>query len=139
MSLTEFQRQLLRLIASNRKASGESYVAGGVALNSWLQAHRISRDIDLFHDTDEALRVSWELDRGVLVANGFRVDTVREAPAFVEAIVIGPTDDRMLVQWVRDSAYRFFPLLEMPAHDQPSDHLALAARFAWRRVGEESA
>jgi hypothetical protein len=36
-------------------ASGESYVAGRVALNERLGAPRLSRDVDLFHDTESAL------------------------------------------------------------------------------------
>lgn len=54
MPLTELQRTVCRLIAANRIASGESYVAGGVALNELIGAARLSRDIDLFHDTDAA-------------------------------------------------------------------------------------
>ena len=34
MALTEFQRTICHLIAGQRIASGESYVAGGVALNT---------------------------------------------------------------------------------------------------------
>lgn len=112
MSLTVFQRELCRLIAANRRQSGESYVAGGVALNALLGGQRVSRDLDLFHDTDEALRVSWARDRVLLDSHGFRVEVLREAPSFVEAIVTGSRGDRLAVQWVRDSAFRFFPLLE---------------------------
>ena len=38
MAATAFQQQLCRLIATSRRRSGESYVAGGVALNTLLQA-----------------------------------------------------------------------------------------------------
>ena len=58
MALTEFQRTVCRLIAKNRLVTEGSYVAGGAALNTLLDAPRLSRDIDLFHDTVEALRVS---------------------------------------------------------------------------------
>jgi hypothetical protein len=51
MALTQLQRAICRLIAGNRIDSGESYVAGGVALNELIAAPRISRDIDLFHDS----------------------------------------------------------------------------------------
>ena len=54
MALTEFQRDILRLLAPSR-LERESYVAGGVALNTQLLAPRRSRDIDLFHDTIEAV------------------------------------------------------------------------------------
>ena len=55
MALTEYQRSVCRLLAGNRIRSGESYVAGGAALNELLRAPRLSRDIDLFHDTEQAL------------------------------------------------------------------------------------
>ena len=58
MALTEFQRSVCRLIARSRIASGESYVAGGAALNELLAAPRVSRDMDLFHDTQSALEAS---------------------------------------------------------------------------------
>ena len=55
MAVTEFQRSICRLIADHRKRSGVSYVAGGVALNLLLEATRLSRDIDIFHDAEEAV------------------------------------------------------------------------------------
>jgi hypothetical protein len=86
-------------------------VAGGAALNELLHAPRLSRDIDLFHDTESALDASWNADRELLVSNGFTVKALRERSSFVEAEVIR-AGDSVLLQWVRDSAYRFFPLLE---------------------------
>ena len=111
MALTPFQEKVCRLIARNRIASGESYIAGGVALNMALDAPRLSRDIDIFHDSAEALQVSWEQDRVLLEEQGFRVDIVREAQAYVEAVV-REKDNQVLLQWLRDSAFRFFPLME---------------------------
>jgi len=111
MAATAFQRQLCRLIARSRRDSGDSYVAGGVALNTLLQAPRISRDIDLFHDTDEALRTSWKNDRDVLTRDGYSLDVIREAPAYVE-VLVSKGADRVIVQWLRESAFRFFPLVE---------------------------
>src|SRR5438309_1920859 len=58
MPLTEFQRTICRLIARQRLESGESYVAGAAALNALTGAERISRDIDLFHDTSGAVALS---------------------------------------------------------------------------------
>ena len=113
MALTDFQRRICRLIAGQRIASGESYVAGGVALNEFLASPRLSRDIDLFHDSAAALDVSWHEDRALLLAHGFAVRTVRERPALVEAEV-SHGSDAVLMEWVRDSTFRFFPLV---AHD----------------------
>lgn len=111
MALTDFQRSVCKLIARSRVASGESYVAGGAALNELLAAPRLSRDVDLFHDTETALDASWRADRTLLEENGFVVRPVRERPSFVEAEVSGERES-VLLQWVRDSAFRFFPLVE---------------------------
>jgi hypothetical protein len=111
VALSEHQRGICQLIATNRRESGESYVAGGVALNTLLNTSRLSRDIDLFHDTDEALMTSWLADRKLLQATGYGVTVLRETAAFVEAVV-SRNDESVLMQWARDSAFRFFPLLE---------------------------
>ncbi len=111
MALTTFQISILRLLAERRKTGGESYVAGGVALNQAIGAPRLSRDIDLFHDTNEALAISWARDRDALCTAGFTVEPIRESPAFVEALV-ERGGEQVLVQWARDSAYRFFPLVQ---------------------------
>ena len=113
MALTDFQRTVCRLLADHRIASGESYVAGGVALNEMMATPRTSRDIDLFHDTDAALEASWQADRHLLEAQRFTVRVIRERPSFVEADV-GRDGERVLMEWARDSAFRFFPLVRHP-------------------------
>lgn len=86
-------------------------MAGGVALNQLLFAARRSRDIDLFHDTEESLAATWAGDRTMLKANGYQVHVLREATSFVEArVLLG--NEHTLMQWARDSAFRFFPLCE---------------------------
>jgi hypothetical protein len=109
MALTGFQRTICRLLAANRIASGESYVAGGVALNELLKTARISRDVDLFHDTEEALAASWAGDRRLLEESGFEVAVVREWRGLIEAEVTSG-GERVRLEWARDSAFRFFPL-----------------------------
>lgn len=113
MALTEFQREICRILAGQRVASGESYVGGGTALNELIGGARISRDVDLFHDTREALAATWEADRRMLEASGHSIEVIRERPAFVEAIVRRGRDS-VLLQWTHDSAFRFFPLVEHP-------------------------
>lgn len=113
MALTELQRSVCRLLAVERIRSGESYVAGGVALNELLGGARVSRDIDLFHDTEEAVEASWAADRGRLEEAGFTIEVLRERPGFVEAEV-QKGEDAVLMEWARDSAFRFFPLVEHP-------------------------
>jgi hypothetical protein len=113
MALTRFQQTVCRLLAEYRVRSGESYVAGGVALNELLDGKRISRDIDLFHDTEEAVEASWAADRARLEEAGYRVRVLRERPGFVEAEV-AKDEDAVRMEWAQDSAYRFFPLVEHP-------------------------
>ena len=109
MALTDFQNELLRLLAKNRMANPESYVAGGLALNHRLGTPRLSRDIDIFHDSKEAMVRSWEMDRATLLDCGCTVTPVRELKYFIEAEV-EKDGRRMEIQWGTDSAYRFFPL-----------------------------
>jgi hypothetical protein len=78
MALTELQRNVCRLLAEQRIRSGESYVAGGVGLKELLGGDRISRDIDLFDDTEDAVDVSWSGDRAQLESAGFTVHRLRE-------------------------------------------------------------
>jgi hypothetical protein len=88
-------------------------VAGGVALNELLDGERISRDIDLFHDTEEAVEASWAADRARLEEAGYQVRVLRERPGFIEAEVAA-AGDAVRMEWAQDSAYRFFPLIEHP-------------------------
>lgn len=111
MALTALQRQIARLLANDRRHRGDSYVAGGVALNELLMGRRVSHDIDLFHDTAEALVRSWDFDRALLEAHGFSVEALRERPTFVQARV-SHSGASVLLEWAQDSAYRFFPLIE---------------------------
>lgn len=110
MALTPFQRDVCRLLAGSRIERGESYVAGGAALNELIGGERLSRDVDLFHDTVAALAASWQSDRSTLESAGYQVELVRERPSFVEAEVRSGGGS-VVLQWAHDSAYRFFPLL----------------------------
>jgi hypothetical protein len=113
MALSEFQRGVCRLLADTRIRGGESYVAGAAALNELLKAPRVSRDVDLFHDTEEALAWSWKTDREALAQAGYALTVLRERPTFVEATVARGRES-VAVQWVHDSAFRFFPLEAHP-------------------------
>ena len=114
MALTSFQRDICRLIAKNRIQHGESYVAGGVALNEYTRSTRISDDIDLFHDTAEAVAESFASDSGLLAMHDYVVDVRRQQAGYVEAVVRKGTDTTA-IQWTADSAYRYFPLVQ---HDE---------------------
>ena len=55
--------------------------------------------------------MTWERDRATLTAAGLRVAPSREGPSFVQAQV-GDGAETEVLQWVQDSAFRFFPLVE---------------------------
>lgn len=134
MALSDFQRYLCRLLAEERKRSGESYVAGGLALNEVLSGRRRSHDIDLFHDAQAAVITSWTNDRAILQREGLTVCVLREARSFVEAQVSrGP--DTTLIQWVQDSAYRFLPLIQHPEMGLTMHPLDLATNKLLAVVG----
>ena len=111
MALTALQRDVCRLLAVERRRTGESYVAGGVALSVALETTRLSRDVDVFHDTEEAVARSWDRDRSTLERAGYVVRTLRERPGYIEAVVSRQGHD-LVMEWSRDSAFRFFPLVE---------------------------
>jgi hypothetical protein len=111
MAVTEFQHDLCRLIARNRIAQGEAYVAGGIALGAALHTARVSRDIDLFHDTHEALARTFAADLRLLQEYGYHVEVLQDRVGYAEAVV-SKGEAHMALQWACDSAYRFFPLIE---------------------------
>ena len=113
MPLTDFQRTVCRILAAERVARGERYVRGGAALNKLLKSSRLSHDVDLFHDTREAVLASWVSDRKELEKKGHKVRPLREFESFVEAEVTRGAEG-VILQWVQDSAFRFFPLIEHP-------------------------
>ena len=115
MALSPFQLDICRLLASRRapEAVPQSYLAGGATLNALLNTPRVSRDVDLFHDTLEALDATWNLDRATILSAGYDLEILRERPGFVEALV-ARAGESVLLQWVRDSAFRFFPLVPHP-------------------------
>ena len=110
MALTDFQRGILALLAVHRIERQESYLAGGAALTVATASPRFSRDIDLFHDSQEAMLSTWEEDRRILDADGYGIDVRRQYPTFVDAVV-GKGGSAVIVQWAVDSAFRFFPLV----------------------------
>jgi hypothetical protein len=94
MALTVFQRHICHLLADRRIATGERYVAGGSALNTFLGAPRLSNDLDLFHDSQAAVAASFAADRALLEGQGLALEVLREVPGFVEALVrrSGPSE-----------------------------------------------
>ncbi len=108
MALTPLQRRILRIIAKNR--SPDSHVAGGAALTRL--SGRVSDDIDIFHDAEEAVLRAAELDSAALRAAGFAVDAQMRGRSFVDGTVTDDAGASTRLQWSRDSAMRFFPAVK---------------------------
>jgi hypothetical protein len=102
--LTRLQIDALRVLASRR--SPDSYVAGGVAINS--NGPRYSNDIDIFQDSLERLETAATADAEALIEAGFEFKWTRILTGKREA-EIGGGGDQMRLDWVHDSAFRFFP------------------------------
>ena len=108
MPLGPFEREVLQLLAANRKP--DSYVAGATVLNQDPASLRTSEDVDLFHDTIESLATSAEQDFATLRAAGYQVEEAgRRHDTFCRALV-RRGDRQTKVEWAFDSAFRFFPV-----------------------------
>ena len=102
--LTKLQSEVLRVLAAQR--SPDSYIAGGVALNR--EGLRFSRDIDISRDSQQRLESAAEADAKALTGAGFKLSWKKIKDGKREAEVEG-LGDRMPLEWVADSAFRFFP------------------------------
>lgn len=106
MPLSSFQSRVLRLLAAHR--SSESFVAGATPLTR--EGSRISKDIDVFHDRENAMFEAVQADTATLEQAGFTIEWIRRSPGTFTAIV-RDGDEGTLLEWVVDSAYRFFPAM----------------------------
>ncbi len=111
MPLTPFQTEVFKTIGHNR--SSFSYIAGGTALHARKEGARFSDDIDVFHDLDDALLKSVSKDEEGLVKAGYQVEWVLKQNSFHRATV-SKLDLSIVMEWARDSAFRFFPVIEDP-------------------------
>jgi len=102
--LTKLQSHVLRVVAAQR--SPDSYIAGGVAINR--EGPRFSGDIDIFQDTEERLEAVAQADAKALTEAGLKLSWKKIVTSKWDAEVEG-LDDRMRLEWVHDSAFRFFP------------------------------
>lgn len=106
MPIADFERDILKLLAVHRRP--ESFLAGGTVLNQAADTPRTSEDLDIFHDTGEAVQAAVKQDVPLLKENGYDVALIFNTPTFVRAVV--QREGRgTKVEWVYDSAYRFFP------------------------------
>lgn len=107
MPIGPFEREVLLLLAKHRNP--ESYIGGATVLNQSVESPRRSKDIDVFHDTVLALQAGLALDHALLRARGYTLDILFQAPAFCRAVVEKDGQSTKM-EWVYDSAFRFFPV-----------------------------
>ena len=108
MPLTDFQRELLALLAPNR--APDSYLAGGAALHFAPNSTRYSDDLDFFHDSEARVASAFAADTATLQAHGFEVAVELSQPGFVRATV-SRADQATKIDWAHDTAWRFMPLV----------------------------
>lgn len=104
MPLTKLQVHVLRVLAAGR--SPDSYVAGGIVVNR--EGPRFSGDIDIFQDSEQRLESAAEADANTLIGAGLAFSWKKIQSGKREA-EIEEAGDTMRLEWVHDSAFRFFP------------------------------
>ena len=109
MPLTEFQRRVLGVIGRSR--APESYLAGGTALHIAPNSTRYSHDLDLFHDAVEQVAEAFDQDRDLLEGHGYELEVTLSQPGFIRAVVKRDGESTR-IDWARDSAWRFVPVIE---------------------------
>jgi hypothetical protein len=92
------------MLAAER--SPDSYIAGGVAINR--EGPRFSGDIDIFQDTEQRLEAAVQADAKALADAGLKFSWKKILTGKREAEVEG-LDEKMRLEWIHDSAFRFFP------------------------------
>lgn len=125
MPLTDYQREVLALLASTR--SPDSYLAGGAALHFSPESTRYSHDLDFFHDSSERVAEAFEADARLLREAGHEARVVLSQPGFIRAIVsrdsTGDVDgvpvDSTRIDWAHETAWRFLP----PVQDELGGYL----------------
>ncbi len=108
MPLTDYQYEIGRLLARNR--SEDNYLAGGAAILLQPNTKRISQDIDYFQDSVERVATAYEADLQTLLAHEYSVEPEIVLPGYIRA-VIRSRDQAIKVEWARDSAWRFMPVI----------------------------
>jgi hypothetical protein len=137
MPLTAFQRKLLATLAASEGAR-ERYLAGGAALHFAPNSIRFSDDLDFFHDTVAKVGRAFEADRGILEAEGYEVEVGLSIPGFIRAIV-SRSEGFSRVDWARDSAWRFMPLVRDPLGGFLLDPVDLAVNKVLVLAGRDEA
>jgi hypothetical protein len=105
--LSNLQSEILRLLAGRRNP--DSYVAGSTPLH--YDGPRFSGDIDFFHPREELAAAAALADADTLVQAGFTVQWLRQEPG-IYAAGVRRLGESTKLEWVRDSDFRFFPLIQ---------------------------
>lgn len=103
--ISKFQSDVLRLLAAQR--TPDSYIAGGIAINR--DGPRFSRDIDIFHDSIARQDTAASADEAALAAAGYEVTWSSKQRTGKREATIEKNGEQMQLEWVTDSAFRFFP------------------------------
>ena len=104
MPLTKLQSHVLRVLAAGR--SPDSYTAGGVAINR--EGPSFSGDVDIFQDSENRLAAAADADAKALTGAGLKLTWGKIQSGKRQAEVAG-LGETMELEWVADSAFRFFP------------------------------
>jgi Nucleotidyl transferase AbiEii toxin, Type IV TA system len=103
--LSKFQSGVLRLLAAQR--SPDSYIAGGIAINR--EGPRFSGDIDIFHDSEARLDSAVRADAAALAAAGYALAWPPQQRTGKREATVEKEGEAMLLEWVTDASFRFFP------------------------------
>lgn len=111
MPLTKVQREVLSALSEQRSAS--SHLAGATGLLMSSRSPRRSQDVDLFHDTEQAVAMAFAADRMQLVARGYQVNVLLSQPGLIRAEVGKPASEQVRIDWAHDSCWRFLPPVQI--------------------------
>jgi len=103
--ITKFQSDVLLLLAAQR--SPDSDIVGRVAINR--DGPRISADIGIFHDSDARLASAVKADESALIGGGYNLTWPPSQRTSKHAAIVEKAGKQMQLEWVADSAFRFFP------------------------------
>ena len=103
MPLGDFESEVLRLLAAQRSPDSST------VLHQAPDSPRASQDVDLFHDEEAAVNAAAQADVPALQRAGYQVEVQRPQEGFVRAF-IARGGKQSKIEWVHDSAFRFFPV-----------------------------
>lgn len=106
--LNNIQKEVLKIIAPLRSES--SHIAGSTPAN--IDYSRMSSDIDIFNDNMKICETSFKKDIFNLEKYGFLCKIKKTPDKYgIGEIIVSKNNDSTVIQWVCDSAWRFFPVV----------------------------